>query len=104
MKKISILFTLFPVFLILFIQFPSNSNVLEDVLFEAACNGNTERIKELLSLGIKIEINTEKKDEKNPLRCATSKNHYQTVELLLQNGADINHKDRFGRLRINNFS
>ncbi|NMB99017.1 MAG: ankyrin repeat domain-containing protein, partial [Thermoanaerobaculaceae bacterium] len=85
------------IFATLFLSNFSKCGVLEDILLESACAGNNERIEELFALGIKIEINTDQKEGKNPLRCAAYGNHYKTVELLLNKGADIKHKDRFGR-------
>ncbi|RKY27733.1 MAG: hypothetical protein DRP79_02980 [Planctomycetota bacterium] len=72
----------------------AEAGVLEEILVEASCAGNYDRIKKLLSLDIKIDLNAKDKNGDNPLICAVARKHNRIVELLLDHGAspDITNK------------
>jgi len=74
----------------------AKAGVLEEILVESSCAGNYERVKKLLSLDIKIDLNAKDINGTNPLICTVSHNHTIVVELLLDHGADPNITDKKG--------
>jgi len=66
----------------------------KELLWAVEC-GEKEKIKELLILG--IDINIKNKYGKTPLHLAISKRNIYTAKLLIDNGADINAKDNLGK-------
>ena len=68
-------------------------------IFEAAHGGNIEAVKQHIAAG--REVDAKKTDGKTPLFLASlpfvhTDNPVEIVELLIENGADVNAKDRIG--------
>ncbi len=74
----------------------AEAGVLEEIIVEASCAGTYERIKQLLSLDIKIDLNAKDKNGDNPLICAVTRNHKLVAELLLDYGANPDITDKQG--------
>jgi ankyrin repeat protein len=68
---------------------------LQDLLAMSASNGEVDRVHRLLSGPAKdfVDINTPDADGNVPLIYASCFGHDDTVELLVQNGADVDKKD-----------
>lgn len=64
-------------------------------IFEAAAIGNLDDIKTMLKEDPKL-INAQDELQNTPLQCAAVKGQMETVEYLLNNGADINTKNKWG--------
>ena len=60
-------------------------------LHTAASDGNNEEVRDLLSIGAKI--NARMNNGATPLHCAVGSGHKDTVVLLLSKGANVNLKD-----------
>lgn len=60
-------------------------------LFEAAANGNQQRVDELLDSG--FPINGRDKGKRTPILIAAQNKHYDLVRHLAKRGADINAQD-----------
>jgi len=56
----------------------------EEVLIDAAINGNIETVKLFLDMGANIHA-----DNNEALRCASEYGHTEIVKLLLNRGADV---------------
>src|SRR5437762_2409639 len=65
-----------------------------DNIFDAARDGNTRRIAKLLARG--ALINRHGTEGATPLTQATWGKHPETIEFLIQKGADINERDDKG--------
>jgi ankyrin repeat protein len=84
---------------------PKEQEKLNQELFEAARNGDTQKVADLIQRGAdvnKIESCFVQEypvmeREISPLMLASMKDHTETVELLLQSGADVNARDNSGR-------
>ncbi|CAL8078427.1 unnamed protein product [Calicophoron daubneyi] len=63
-----------------------------EIFHEAAAAGEIEKVKALLSMD-KCLVNSLNKDGMSPLQQACFRGHVNTVEYLLENGADVNSKD-----------
>ena len=59
-------------------------------LMQAALDGNTERVRELISEG--AHINQRDDNDRTALMFAVINRHYETMKVLLEYGADINAK------------
>jgi cytohesin len=64
----------------------------ENLLIEAAIEGNIEAVKQHLDAG--ADVNAKDAYEWTPLLHAAYSGHKEIVELLITNGADVNAKDR----------
>lgn len=62
---------------------------------DASASGDLSRVKNLL-LGDRQLVSSRNKDLLTPLHIASSKGHYDVVQLLLSNGADVNAKTKYG--------
>lgn len=59
-------------------------------LMRAALDGNTERVRELISEG--ADINQRDDNDRTALMFAVINRHYETMKVLLECGADVNAK------------
>lgn len=59
-------------------------------LMRAALDGNTERVRELISEG--ADINQRDDNDRTALMFAVINRHYETMKVLLEYGADVNAK------------
>lgn len=67
---------------------------LSQELIDAAAEGNTKRVEELLNKGVNIEVRA--RDDWTALTIAARDGHYETVKLLLDKGAKVNAKEGGG--------
>jgi ankyrin repeat protein len=66
-----------------------------DTLYDAAFEGNIDKVQTLLEEG--ANINAKDEDGFAALHYATLEGHPDIVEILLENGADVNAKTKNGR-------
>jgi Ankyrin repeats (3 copies) len=92
--------TIFPIFILILFLSVESSNGYSDIdvkLFNAAQNGNIEKITALLSQGGDINVRLGV-DQWTPLMTASREGNLEAVELLLGEGADPNIRDtRFNK-------
>ena len=81
------------VFVLLFLTSACQSNSAQ-ALIDAAAEGDTRRVEDLLNRGANIE--THARDDWTPLTIAAREGHYETVKLLLDKGAKVNAKEGGG--------
>lgn len=72
----------------------------ERELISAAKQGNTAKVAELINQGVNVNVVDE--DGNTPLIHAVNFNHGETVKLLCENSADVNHKNKKGRCALIN--
>ncbi len=70
----------------------------EQMLRDAALNGNTATVKKLLSENTKADVTDE--DGRNALMLASYNGHTEISRLLLDAGTDVNLKDNYGRTAL----
>jgi len=71
---------------------------LNNQLFTAAKNGNTQQLELLITRG--AQVNHQNAEGITPLMVATFKNRYEVCQILLINGADVNAKDKEGNTAL----
>jgi ankyrin repeat protein len=67
---------------------------LNQQLIDAAAEGHTRKVEELLNNGVNIEVHA--RDDWTALTIAAREGHYETVRLLLDRGAKVNAKEGGG--------
>ena len=67
-------------------------------LVDAAADGDTAKVQELLSSG--VDINGHARDDWTPLTVAAREGHVSVVRLLLKNGADVNEREGGGHTAL----
>eukprot|EP00966_Prymnesium_polylepis_P308111 7120229-Prymnesium_polylepis.1 len=67
-------------------------------LCDFASEGNLDRIEELLDCGLDASIADY--DGRNPLHLAAANGHLHVIKHLIWRGADVNSKDRFGYMPV----
>ena len=70
-------------------------NNLNQQLFEAAYDGNTELVRHLLEQGANINA-IDNEDGDTALALATYEGHFDTAKLLIDSGADVHIADKNG--------
>lgn len=63
-------------------------------LMQAALDGNTERVRELIGQG--ADVNRRDDNDRTALMFAVVNRHYETMKVLLEYGADVNVKSNKG--------
>jgi len=71
---------------------------LDQELIDAAVEGNTRRVEDLLNKGVNIEVRA--RDDWTALTIAAREGHYETVKLLLDRGAKVNAKEGGGHTSL----
>src|SRR5688572_30504831 len=71
----------------------SNINYTESDFIENARQGNVDAVKLFLDAGMNTEVKT--RDGQTPLMVAALGNQIDVVKLLLENGADVNARNKF---------
>jgi len=78
-----------------------SNEFLQQRLISACASGNTDIVHELIS---KIDINKGDYDYRTPLHLASAEGHVNIVEILLNNNAKVNPKDRWGNTPLHEVS
>ena len=71
----------------------------EPPLLEAAKDGDTKAVEELLTSAAGADVNATDKDGYTPLHWAALRGHTEIVQALLEAGADVNNSDTSELLR-----
>ena len=66
---------------------------------DAAFNNDCDTIRNILAKG--IDVNYQDYDKRSALHIASTENNKEAIELLIENGADINLLDRWNNLAHN---
>jgi ankyrin repeat protein len=93
MCRQSIKLLLLLAFVLLFLMPACHSNSAH-ALIDAAAEGDTRKVEDLLNRGANIEAHA--RDDWTPLTIAAREGHYETVKLLLNKGAKVNAKEGGG--------
>ena len=72
-----------------------DEEILVQAMIDAAAKGNKEKIIKILATK-KVNINQGDYDNRTPLHLAAAEGHFNIVQFLVENNADINAKDRAG--------
>ncbi len=83
--------TIRAMFLAFFLLVPACTQDVESELLEAARNGQTERVRDLLDGG--ADVDTQNADGFTALKWASIRGHIATVQALLDAGADVDVRD-----------
>ena len=70
----------------------------EEDFFKASIEGDINKVKELLALG--IDINIQDEEGNTALMYASYKEHIEIVKELIKSGANVNIKDRKGKTAL----
>lgn len=84
------------------IVFSAYCGDLEDQLFSACNEGNTELVRVLISKGAKV--NSKNNEGQTPLFCAILRNDLESAKLLIEKGADVNIAANDGRTPLSEAS